>query len=103
METRFNEFSRLIVDSLLELPTWIPQITLRWTPKTPTEVLRFMLDHEREDPNKRVAFVSDVPRIKGLMKYSGFSERDAISYSMIGCNEIALPGGIVFDFDPMKV
>ena len=102
-EDGFNEFSRLIVDSLLELPTWIPQITLRWTPKTPTEVLRFMLDHERKDPNKRVAFVSDVPRVKGLMKYSGFSERDATSYSMIGCNEIALPGGIVFGFDPMNI
>ena len=101
-EDGFNEFSKLIVDSLLELPTWIPQITLRWTPKTPRDVLRYMLDRERNDPNKRVAFVSDVPRVEGLMKYSGFSKHDAINYSMIGCNEIALPGGIVFGFDPLN-
>ena len=27
----FNEVSRLITESLLDLPTYIPQITLRWT------------------------------------------------------------------------
>lgn len=99
----FTEFSRLIVDALMELPTWIPQISLRWTPKTPHEVLRFMLDHERNDPNKRIAFVNDVPRLKGLTRYSGFSMEEALNYSMIGCNEISLPGGIVFGFDPINV
>lgn len=102
-EDGFNEFSKLIVDSLLELPTWIAQISLRWTPKTPTEVLRYMLDRERNDPNKRVAFVNDIPRIEGLTKYSGFTRHDAINYSMIGCNEIALPGGIIFGFDPLNI
>ena len=99
----FNDFSRLIVDSLMELPTWIPQISLRWTPKTPHDVLRYMLDCERNDPNKRIAFVNDVPRLKGLTQYSGFSYEEAINYSMIGCNEISLPGGIVFGFDPINV
>ena len=99
----FNDLSRLIVDSLMELPTWIPQISLRWTDKTPHEVLRYMMDCERKDPNKRIAFVNDIPRINGLMKYTGLSYEDAVSYTMIGCNEIALPGGIVFGFDPMNV
>ncbi len=102
-EDGFNELSKLIVDSLMELPTWIPQISLRWTPKTPHEVLHYMMDCERKDPNKRIAFVNDVPRIKGLMKYTGFSHEKAVHYTMIGCNEIAMPGGIVFGFDPMNI
>ena len=102
-EDGFNELSKLIVDSLMELPTWIPQISLRWTPKTPHEVLHYMMDCERKDPNKRIAFVNDVPRINGLMKYTGFSHEKAVHYTMIGCNEIAMQGGIVFGFDPMNI
>ncbi len=99
----FNELSKLIVDSLTELPVWIPQITLRWTEKTPHEVLRYMADRERRDPNKRIAFVNDEPRINGLMKYTGLTHNEAVNYTMIGCNEIAMPGGIVFGFDPMNI
>ena len=102
-EDGFNELSKLIVDSLMELPTWIPQISLRWTPETPHEILHYMMDCERKDSNKRIAFVNDVPRIKGLMKYTGLTRKKAINYTMICCNEIALPGGIVFGFDPMNV
>ncbi len=102
-EDGFDELSKLIVDSLMELPTWIPQISLRWTPKTPHKVLHYMMDCERKDPNKRIAFVNDVPRINGLMKYTGFSHEKAVHYTMIGCNEIAMPGGIVFGFDPMNI
>lgn len=102
-EDGFNELSKLIVDSLMELPTWIPQISLRWTAKTPHEVLRYMMDCERKDPNKRIAFVNDEPRIRGLMKYTGLPYQKAVNYTMIGCNEIALPGGIVFGFDPMNI
>jgi formate C-acetyltransferase len=99
----FNELSRLIVESLLELPTWIPQISLRWTKKTPREVLRFMLDAERRDANKRIAFVNDEPRIKGLMEYSGFEYSEAVGYTMMGCNELAMPGGMVMGFDPFNI
>ena len=99
----FNDLSYLITDSLLELPTWIPQISLRWTKKTPPEVLRYMLDCERKDPNKRIAFVNDEPRIKGLTEHTGLSYEQAVNYTMIGCNELALPGGMVFGFDPMNI
>ena len=102
-EDGFNELSKLIVDSLMELPTWIPQISLRWTSKTPHRVLHYMMDCERKDPNKRIAFVNDEPRVDGLMKYTGLSYERAVNYTMIGCNEIALPGGIVFGFDPMNI
>lgn len=99
----FNELSRLIVESLMELPTWIPQISLRWTSKTPREVLAFMMDCERKDPNKRIAFVNDEPRIRGLMTYTGIPYEEAVSYTMMGCNELALPGGMVFGFDPFNI
>ena len=102
-EDGFNEFSKLIVDSLMALPTWIPQISLRWTKKTPREVLRYMLDCERKDPNKRIAFVNDEPRIRGLMENNGLSYKEAVSYTMMGCNELALPGGMVFGFDPFNI
>ncbi len=102
-EDGFNELSKLIVDSLMELPTWIPQISFRWTKKTPSEIFRYMLDWERNDPNKRIAFVNDEPRIKGLMNHTGLSYQEAVKYTMIGCNELALPGGMVFGFDPMNL
>lgn len=92
-EDGFNELSKLILDSMLELPTWIPQISLRWTKKTPSEVLRYVMDCERKDPNKRIAFVSDEPRIKAL-QMAGFPYELACKYTMVGCNEPQLPGGI---------
>ena len=102
-EDSFSEFSKLIVDSLLELPTWIPQISLRWTKKTPRAVFEYMMKAERSDKNKRIAFVNDEPRIKGLMKYSGFSYNEAVNYTMMGCNELAMPGGMVLGFDPFNI
>lgn len=102
-EDGFNDLSKLIVESLMELPTWIPQISLRWTQKTPRETLRFMLDCERKDPNKRIAFVNDEPRIRGLMQYTGVPYKEAVNYTMMGCNELALPGGMVFGFDPFNI
>ena len=102
-EDGFNELSKLILDSLMELPTWIPQISLRWTDKTPHNILKYVLNCERNDSNKRIAFVNDRPRIKGLMKYNDISFEEAVNYTMIGCNEIALPGGIVFGFDQINI
>ena len=93
-EDGFNELSRLIVTSLLELPTYIPQISMRWTKKTPYDVFRFMMDCERRDPNKRIAFVNDEPKISAFTKILGMSYEDAVSYTMVGCNEVAFPGGI---------
>lgn len=93
-EDGFNELSRLIVEALMELPTYIPQISLRWTKKTSPEDFRFMMDCERKDPNKRIAFVNDEPKIKAFTEYLGMSYEDAVNYTMVGCNEVAFPGGI---------
>lgn len=93
-EDGFNELSKLILDSMLELPTWIPQVSLRWTKKTPFEVLRYAMDCERKDPNKRIAFVNDEPRMKMFTEIAEFPYELACKYTMVGCNEPQLPGGI---------
>ena len=91
-EDGFTDLSRLILESLLELPTYIPQVTLRWTAKTPKEVFRYALDCERKDPNKRIAFQNDEKRIKCYTEICGFSFENAISYTTVGCNEPAFLG-----------
>jgi len=90
----YNAFSELIVESLMELDTHIPQITLRWTHDTPTSVLRRLLDCERRDKNKRLAFTNDDKRIEAYTKICGFPYKEAINYTMVGCNEPAMLGGL---------
>ena len=90
----FCDLSRLIVESVMELPLDIPQISLRRTAKTPREVLRFMMDCERNDAHKRIAFVNDDPRIKGFMNNVGVSYEDAVNHTMVGCNEPAFQGSV---------
>ena len=93
-EDGFNELSRLIAESLVELPTYIPQVTLRWTKKTPREVWRYMMDLERRDPHKRIAFTNDEKRIKCYTEICGIPYERAVSYTTVGCNEPALVGAI---------
>ncbi len=93
-EDGFCELSRLIAESLVELPTYIPQVTMRWTKKTPRESLRFMMDLERKDPHKRIAFTSDEKRIKCYTEVCGFPYERAVSYTTVGCNEPAFLGAI---------
>lgn len=90
----FNEVSYLIVESLMELPTYIPQVTLRWTEKTPHEVLRFMMNAQRNDKNKRIAFTNDEKRIKCYTEICGIPYERAVSYTTVGCNEPAFLGAI---------
>ncbi len=94
-EDGFTELSRLIVESMLELPTYIPQVSLRWTKKTPREVFRFMLDCERRDPHKRIAFQNDEKRIKAYTEICHIPFEKAVGYTTVGCNEPALLGAIV--------
>lgn len=102
-EDGFNELSRLIVETLMSMPTHIPEISLRWTSKTPHDILRFMLDCERNDPYKRIAFVNDEPRIKGFMENLGISYHDAIRYTMVGCNEPAFQGTVWFGGETVNI
>lgn len=90
----FNDFTRVIIDSLLELPIYKPQISFRWTKQTPREVLRYIMDCERKDPNKRIAIVNDEPRLRSLTEIAKIPYKDAVDYCMTGCNEVGLSGGI---------
>ncbi len=93
-EDGFTELSRLIVESVIDLPTDIPQVSLRWTKKTPREVFRFMLDCERKDPHKRIAFQNDEKRIKCYTEICGIPFERAVGYTTVGCNEPAFLGAI---------
>ncbi len=89
----FTSLTRLVIESLMELPCAVPQISLRWTPKTPREAFKFVLECERKDSFKRIAFVNDVPRIRALTEIVGFSFETAVNYTMVGCNEPVMTGG----------
>lgn len=93
-EDGYNELSDLILESMMEMPMVRPQLSLRWNRKTPREVLRKLLDCERKDPHKRLAFVNDEPRIAALMNIGGHPWETAYDYIMVGCNEPAFQGGI---------
>lgn len=94
-EDGFTELSRLIVESMTELPTYIPQVTLRWTKKTPRDAFRFMLDCERRDPFKRIAFQNDEKRIKAYTEICRIPFEKAVGYTTVGCNEPAFLGAII--------
>ncbi len=94
MEDGFTDLSRLMVETLLQIDTRRPAISLRWTKKTPYDVLKFMLDCERKDVNKRFAFVNDEPRLEALMNICGLSRSQAVKYTMVGCNEPSFPGAV---------
>lgn len=91
----FNDLSLLLIESMTDLPIWIPQISLRWTQKTPFEVLKKVMDFERKDPHKRIAVVNDEARIKAYIQRLGLTFEDACTYTSLGCNECAFPGGFV--------
>ena len=92
----WNEVSRLIVEAAMALDLKRPSISFRWHPGTKREVLRFILDNERKDPNLRIAMDGDLPRIEGYTKRFGLSLEEARDYAMTGCNELIFPGGISF-------
>ncbi len=93
-EDAFTDLSRLIVEALIELPTYVPQVTLRWTAKTPREVFRFVMDMERRDPHKRIAFQNDEKRVKCYTELCGFPLEVAVRYTTVGCNEPAFLGTV---------
>ena len=92
----YDDLSELVLESLMEMPTIRPQISIRWTPEMPFEKFKKVLDCERKDKYKRIALVNDVPRVRGFMENAGLSWEEAINYSTCGCNEPALQGSIWF-------
>ena len=92
----WSDFSRLVVESCLALNLLRPEISFRWHPGTKRETLRFMLDCERRDPNMRIAFDGDVPRVETYVRRFNVPIEEARDYCMTGCNECIFPGGVSF-------
>lgn len=93
-EDGFNRLSYLIASSMVELPTYIPQLTLRWTKKLKREDFFSILDLERRDPHKRIAFTNDEKRIKCYTEICNIPYERAVGYTTVGCNEPAFLGAI---------
>ena len=94
MNDIWNELSDLILESLMELPMPCPQLSLRWTKKTPTAVFRKVLDAERHDRYKRIAVISDETRVPAYINILKLPVEIAVGYTTTGCNETAFPGGM---------
>lgn len=94
-EDVFNDFSMLILETLMELPTFIPQVSLRWTKKLPFETFKQILHMAVNDDNKRIAFINDEVKIHSAMHINRFPFEIACTYSAVGCNEVAYPGEFV--------
>ena len=90
----FNELSRLIAESMVELPTYIPQLTLRWTKEMSFDDFYYMMELERRDLHKRIAFTNDEKRIKCYTEICSIPYERAVSYTTVGCNEPAFLGAI---------
>lgn len=90
----YNQVSQLIIESLMELDTHIPEVSLRWTNDTPREVFKHILKCEKNDKNKRIAFTNDDRRLEAYTKICGFPYKEAINYTLAGCNEPAVLGGM---------
>lgn len=89
----FNDFSMLILEAMTELPTYIPQVSLRWTKKLPFETFLKVLDMSVKDVNNRIAFISDEAKIHAATHIAHIPYEVACKYSSVGCNEVAYPGG----------
>ena len=90
----YNELSELIIERLMELPTYIPEITLRWTKDMRKSDFRYILELERNDKNKRIAFANDDRRVAAFTKICGFPYEEAVNFTLVGCNEPAMLGGM---------
>lgn len=91
----FNDFSLLILEAMTELPTYIPQASLRWTEKLPYETFLKVLNLLKNDKNNRIAIVNDEIKIHSFMEIAKIPFETACKYSSVGCNEVAFPGGMV--------
>lgn len=91
----FNDFSMLILEAMTELPTFIPQISLRWTEKLPFETFLKVFEMSVKDNNKRIAFINDELKIQAATEIAHIPYEIACRYSSVGCNEVAYPGGFV--------
>lgn len=84
-----NELTVMIAETLVALPIWRPQVSFRWTEKTPHDVMVRMTELNMKSRN--IVFTSDEARFRAFAAL-GIEKEDYIDYSMIGCNEWSIMG-----------
>lgn len=94
-EDFFNEFSMLMLEAVTDLPTYIPQVSLRFTKKLSRKHFCKVLSMLLQDKNNRIAVVNDDAKIHAFMHIAKMPFETACKYSSVGCNEVAFPGGVV--------
>ncbi len=90
----FNDLSRLILECVAELPTFRPQDSFRYTKYTTPETMKYITKLNAKC--QWIVFVNDEPRIKGMTDL-GIDYKDAVNYTVVGCNEWCLPSGARID------
>ncbi len=85
----FNELSKVILEAIVDLPTYRPQASFRYTKYTTPETMRYITEMNKK--SQLIVFVNDEPRIDGMVA-CGIDREDAIDYSVIGCNEWSIVG-----------
>lgn len=90
----FNELSKLVLECIAELPTFRPQASFRYTKYTTPETMKYIT--ELNAKCQWIVFVNDEPRIPGMTDI-GIEYKDAVDYTVVGCNEWCLPCGAKID------
>lgn len=93
-EDAFNDLSMLIIEALTELPTYIPEVSLRWTRKLSSDIFNKVLETAVNDSNSRIAFINDEVKIGAAMDIAKIPYETACKYTSVGCNEVAYPGSM---------
>jgi len=85
-----NECTSLVLEAVCELPTWRPQISYRVTRKTTAAQMAEVVEANVRRPDL-VLFLNDdvlLPNLENI----GIPFRDAVEYSVSGCNELLITG-----------
>ena len=68
----YNQISELIIESLMELDTHIPEVSLRWTNDTPREVLSIFLNARKMIKTNVLHLQMMTEDLKHIQKYVDF-------------------------------
>lgn len=85
-----NECTSLILEAIIELPLWRPQVSYRVTASTTIAQIDEVINANYKRPDL-IMFLNDDAIVNGLTS-AGVDYIDAVNYSSSGCNETILTG-----------
>ena len=89
-ECGHNAVTAIVLQAIMEVPTWRPQISYRVTAKTTDEQFRQAVEANLKKPDL-IMFLNDDVVVANLVR-EGVAYEDAVNYSVSGCNETILTG-----------